>query len=166
MIAHALPAEGRCTCDAVRYRIDAAPIIVHACHCSWCQRETGAAFAWNALFERDRIEVLQGEGALEEIATPSASGKGQRVVRCRHCRTALWSHYPGGGNAIAFVRAGTLEHAGAFPPDVHIFTSTKQPWLALPVDAKTYAEFYDPKAVWSDEQRARYRAAKERAGEA
>jgi hypothetical protein len=87
-------------------------------------------------------------------------------VRCRHCRTALWSHYPGGGNAIAFVRAGTLEHAGAFPPDVHIFTSTKQPWLALPADAKTYAEFYDPKAVWSDAQRARYRAAKERAGEA
>lgn len=162
----AIPAEGHCTCDAVRYRIDVAPIIVHACHCNWCQRETGSAFACNALIERDWLDVMQGENALEEIATPSASGKGQRIVRCRHCRVALWSHYPGGGNAIAFVRVGTFENPGAFPPDAHIYTSTKLPWLELPADVAAYAEFYDPKAVWSDEQRARYRAAKERAGEA
>lgn len=166
MEAPSLPAEGHCTCGAVRYRIDVAPIIVHACHCSWCQRETGAAFAWNALVERDRLEVLQGEAALEEIATPSASGKGQRVMRCRHCRVALWSHYPGGGNAIAFLRVGTLEHPGAFPPDAHIFTSTRQAWFELPAGANAYAEFYDPKMVWNEEQRTRYRAAKQRAGEA
>ena len=160
------PFEGHCICNAVRYRIDVAPIIVHACHCTWCQRETGAAFAHNALVERDRLDVLQGEDALEEIATPSASGKGQRIVRCKHCRVALWSHYPGGGNAIAFVRVGTFDNPGAFPPDAHIFTSTKQPWFELPADAQAYAEFYDPKAVWNDEQRGRYRAAKERAGEA
>jgi len=162
----AIPAEGHCTCGAVRYRIEVAPIIVHACHCSSCQRETGAAFAWNALVERDRLEVLQGGESLEEIATPSASGKGQRIVRCRLCRVALWSHYPGGGNAIAFLRVGTLEHPGAFPPDAHIFTSTRQAWFELPVDAAAYAEFYDPKIVWSDEQRGRYRAAKQRTGEA
>ena len=138
------PADGHCTCGAVRYRIAVAPIIVHACHCSWCQRETGTAFAWNALVERDRLGVLAGEDALEEIATPSASGKGQRVMRCRHCRVALWSHYPGGGNAIAFVRVGTLRHPGDFPPDAHIFTSTRQPWLELPAGANAYAEFYDP----------------------
>jgi hypothetical protein len=158
--------RGHCSCNAVRYRIAVAPIIVHACHCSWCQRETGTAFAWNALVERDRLTIVQGDDALEEIATPSASGKGQRVLRCKHCRVALWSHYPGGGNAIAFVRVGTLEHPASFPPDAHIFTSTKQPWLQLPADAAAYAEFYDPKIVWSEEQRARYKAAKVRAGEA
>ena len=158
--------EGGCTCRAVRYRMTSRPLFVHCCHCRWCQRETGASFAWNAVVERDRLEVLQGEAALEEIATPSASGKGQRVMRCRHCRVALWSHYPGGGNAIAFLRVGTLERPDAFPPDVHIFTSTKQPWFELPAGAAAYAEFYDPKTVWSDEQRARYQSAKQRAGEA
>ena len=166
MNALSLPATGHCTCNSVRYRIEVVPIIVHACHCSWCQREAGTAFAWNALVERDRLQVKQGEDALEEIATPSASGKGQRIVRCRHCKTALWSHYPGGGNAIAFLRVGTLEHPDAFPPDVHVFTSTKQPWFELPADAAAYAEFYEPGTVWNDEQRARYHAAKQRAGEA
>ena len=155
--------KGHCTCGAVKYRLRKAPLFVHACHCSWCQRETGSAFALNAMVE---AEFLQVRGEVERVMTPSASGKGQEIARCPRCRVALWSHYPGGGNAIAFVRVGTLRHPGDFPPDAHIFTSTRQPWLELPAGANAYAEFYDPKAVWSDEQRARYRAAKQRAGEA
>ena len=166
MSTSSLLASGHCTCSAVSYRIEVAPIIVHACHCRWCQRESGTAFALNALIERDRLQLKQGEDALEEIATPSASGKGQRIVRCRHCKVALWSHYPGGGAAVAFLRIGTLDTPDAFPPDVHIFTSTKQTWFELPADAAAYAEFYDPEMVWNDTQRARYHAAKQRAGEA
>ena len=76
------PLEGRCTCGAVRYRLDAAPMLVHCCHCRWCQRESGSAFALNALVERDRLQVLQGTP--EEARMPSASGKGQRIMRCPH----------------------------------------------------------------------------------
>ncbi|TMJ67711.1 MAG: aldehyde-activating protein, partial [Alphaproteobacteria bacterium] len=35
--------EGGCTCRQVRYRLSGQPLIVHACHCRWCQRETGTA---------------------------------------------------------------------------------------------------------------------------
>jgi hypothetical protein len=152
------PAEGRCTCGAVRYRMEAAPIIVHACHCRWCQRETGTAFALNAVVETSNLRVLQG--APEEVPLPSESGRGQRVMRCPECRVALWSHYPGGGPEIAFVRVGTLEDPGVAPPDVHIYTASKQPWLALPADANAHAEFYDVKSVWPEAARERYRAAK------
>ena len=71
--------EGGCACRAVRYRMTSRPMVVHACHCSWCQRETGTAFATNAVIEADRV-VVQGE--VEVIDTPSASGKGQRIARC------------------------------------------------------------------------------------
>ena len=152
------PCEGGCACRAVRYRMEVAPMVVHACHCRWCQRESGTAFALNAVVERSRITLLQGE--VDVVPVPSESGKGQRIVRCPHCRVALWSHYPGGGEAIAFVRVGTLDAPDLAPPDLHIYTASKQPWLALPANARAFAEFYDPKTEWSAESLQRFRAAK------
>lgn len=149
--------EGGCTCGAVRYRLASAPIIVHCCHCRWCQRETGSAFVINAMIESDRVEVLQGE---ETVPVPSASGKGQRIVRCPACRIALWGHYPGGGDEISFVRVGTLDNPDALPPEIHVYTASKQPWLRLPEDARAFAEFYNPKEEWPAGSLQRYRAAK------
>jgi hypothetical protein len=153
--------EGGCSCRAVRYRMTSRPMIVHACHCSWCQRESGTAFATNAVIEADRV-LVQGE--FEVVETPSASGKGQRIARCPKCRIALWSHYAGAGTAMRFVRVGTLDVPGAMPPDVHIYTSTKQPWLELPPGARAFAEYYNPKEVWSADSQARWKAAKASAG--
>ena len=153
--------EGGCTCRAVRYRMTRKPIIVHGCHCTWCQRETGSAFAVNAVIEADRV-VVQGE--VELVDTPSASGKGQKIARCPKCKVALWSHYAGAGPSMRFVRVGTLDDPGPFPPDAHIFTSTKQPWVVLPAGAKAFAEYYNPKEVWSAEMQARWKAAKAAAG--
>jgi hypothetical protein len=153
--------EGGCTCRAVRYRMTSRPMVVHACHCSWCQRETGTAFATNAVIEADRV-VVQGE--VEVIDTPSHSGKGQRIARCPKCRVALWSHYAGAGASMRFVRVGTLDQPGEFPPDIHIFTSTKQPWVVLPPGVPAFPEFYNPKDLWPAESQARYKAAKASAG--
>src|SRR5437762_8233804 len=98
--------EGRCTCRAVRYRMTSRPLFVHCCHCRWCKRETGAAFALNAMIESNRVQMLSGE--VEVIDTPSLSGKGQKIARCPRCHIAVWSNYSGGGDAVRFVRVGTL----------------------------------------------------------
>ena len=149
--------EGGCTCRAVRYRMTSRPMVVHACHCSWCQRETGTSFATNAVIEADRV-VVQGE--VEVVESPSASGKGQRIARCPKCRIALWSNYAGAGPSMRFVRVGTLDDPSAMPPDIHVFTSTKQPWVVLPAGVPAFAEFYNPKELWSADSQARYKAAK------
>jgi hypothetical protein len=149
--------EGGCACGAVRYRLEAAPLVVHCCHCTWCQRETGSAFVINAVIERDRVTVLAGEPAL--MMAPSGSGLGQEIARCPSCHVALWSHYPGAGRKAAFVRGGALDVAAAVVPDVHIFTRSKLPWVRLPEGAKAYEGFYaDPGEVWSDAARARWKA--------
>ncbi len=152
--------DGRCTCGAVRYRMAGKPLFVHCCHCRWCQRETGAAFALNAMIETDRLTLLQGTP--ETVLTPSNSGKGQKIVRCPACRVALWSHYAGAGDTISFVRVGTLEEPDRLPPDIHIYTSTKQPWVVLPKDVPAVEEFYNPKEHWPAESLARFRAAREK----
>ncbi len=141
-----VPLEGRCTCGDIRYRLEAAPIMVHCCHCSYCQRESGTAFALNAMIETDRVTLLSNRP--EMVVTPSNSGKGQKIIRCPSCRVALWSHYAGAGEAIAFIRVGTLEDPSRCPPDVHIFTSSRQPWVILNSGTPAFPEFYDPKTFW------------------
>ena len=138
--------DGNCTCGAVRYRMTTAPIVVHCCHCRWCQRETGTAFALNAMIEADRVVLLQGEP--EVVLTPTLSGKGQKVARCRTCRIALWSIYAGAGDTFRFVRVGTLAEPDKYPPDIHIFTSSKQPWVSVPAGTPAVAEYYDRTAYW------------------
>ncbi len=137
--------EGGCACGEVRYRLASEPIVVHCCHCRWCQRESGAAFALNAVIEADRVELISGRP--ERIDTPSASGKGQPVFRCPTCKVALWSHYAGAGEKADFIRVGTLDDPDACPPDVHIFTESRQPWVVLPEGAEQFEVFYSGKDV-------------------
>jgi hypothetical protein len=153
--------DGGCTCRLVRYRMSVPPLIVHCCHCRWCQRETGTAFALNAMIEADRVKLLEGE--VEVVMTPSASGKGQRISRCPRCRVAVWSNYAGSGDAIHFVRVGTLDAPDRFPPDIHIFTASKQPWVILPSHVPAVPEYYKSAEIWSAaslERRERVRARK------
>jgi len=143
------PLTGHCTCNDVRYRMTGRPLFVHCCHCRWCQRETGTAFALNAMIEADRVTLLQG--APEVVRTPSNSGKGQKIWRCPRCRIALWSNYAGAGDAVHFVRVGTLDEPDRLPPDIHIYTSTKQPWVVLPPGVPAVPEYYDRNKYWPKE---------------
>ncbi|HQR24209.1 MAG TPA: GFA family protein [Steroidobacteraceae bacterium] len=156
---------GRCTCGAVRYELTSRPLFVHCCHCRWCQRETGSAFVMNAMIEAERVLLLQGAPLV--VLTPTLSGKGQKIARCPACHVALWSNYAGAGDAIRFVRVGTLDEPDRLPPDIHIFTESKQPWVVLPAAAPAVPEYYDREQYWpkdSLERRARLLAATTRGG--
>jgi len=92
----------------------------------------------------------------ELIHTPSASGLGQDIARCGTCRVAVWSHYAGAGPLIKFVRVGTLDEPDLAPPDIHIFTQSKQPWVVIPPDTPSVPEYYERKRHWSSESLARW----------
>lgn len=137
--------EGGCTCGALRYRVRSEPMFTHCCHCRWCQRETGTAFALNALIETDRITTTSGE--TEETVLPTASGGGQTLVRCPSCKVVTWSHY-GKARQLAFLRVGTLDEPDAMPPNIHIWTQSKQPWVVLPEGADVVEEYYKAADHW------------------
>ena len=149
------PTEGGCDCRAVRYRMETPPLFVHCCHCRWCQRESGASFALNAMIEADRVSEL---GQMPQIvSTPSASGSGQLIARCATCKVALWSNYAGAGPLVKFVRVGTLDNPDLLPPDIHIFTASKQPWIVLPQGTPAVPEYYDRERYWPAESLDRRR---------
>ena len=152
----AFPLEGGCDCRHVRYRMQTAPLFVHCCHCRWCQRESGASFALNAMIEADRVNLLGAEPEL--VRTPSASGYGQTFARCPKCRIAVWSNYAGAGPLVRFVRVGTLDEPDHLPPDVHIFTASKQPWVIIPPGVPSVPEYYEREKYWPAESLARRQA--------
>ncbi|WP_455221153.1 GFA family protein [Kaarinaea lacus] len=152
-----LPAEGGCACGKVRYRLLVKPMFVHCCHCTWCQRETGSAFAINALIEAHQIEILKDN--LEKIVTPTTGEEPQDIYRCKDCKVALWSQYGVIGSAVSFVRVGTLDNPNQCPPAIHIFTSTKQDWVILPADVPAVEEYYRRSKYWPTECVIRYKTA-------
>ena len=147
--------ESGCTCGAVRYRLASAPMFVHCCHCRDCQRQTGSAFALNALIETDRVTILAG--APQAVAAPTDSGRPHAIYRCPDCQTAVWSEY-GGVSALRFVRVGTLDDPGALTPDVHIYTRSKLAWITLPAGVPAFEEYYDSNQLWPPASLERRRA--------
>jgi hypothetical protein len=148
--------NGHCTCGDVHYKLTGDPMFVHCCHCRWCQRETGSAFVLNALIEANRVQLLQGSP--EIVVTPSNSGNGQKIARCRMCRIALWSNYGGGGDLLRFVRVGTLDEPERYPPNIHIYTTSKLPWVILPPHVPAVPEYYDSSTLWPEASLRRRRS--------
>jgi hypothetical protein len=108
------------------------------------------------MIEADRVTVLGAEPEL--VDTPSASGYGQKFARCPRCRIALWSNYAGAGPLIRFVRVGTLDLPDHLPPDIHIFTTSKQPWVVIAPGAPGVPEYYEREKHWPAESLARRQA--------
>ena len=132
-----------------------APMFVHCCHCRDCQRQTGSAFVLNALIEADRVELLSGN--VEGAAVPTDSGRPHVIHRCPSCKIAVWSVY-GGVDKLRFVRIGTLDDPAALTPDVHIYTRSKLPWIALPDGVPAFEAYYDSKKLWPAASLERRRA--------
>jgi hypothetical protein len=139
-----VPLEGGCACGAVRYRLTSDPLFVHCCHCLNCQRQTGSAFVINVLIEADRVELLAGEPQLVDV--PRDDGSKQTIWRCPTCRIAVFSQYT--HPAVRFVRGGTLDEPAAVTPNVHIYTRSKLPWVALPDSVPAFEVFYDMMKLW------------------
>ena len=146
---------GSCHCAAIRYRLLAPPMFTHCCHCLDCQRQTGSAFAINALIEASNVELLAGKP--RRVTMPTESGRPHDIYRCSKCQTALWSDY-GRRRTVLFLRVATLDKPHAISPDVHIFTRSKVPWVNLTgklakgsatrKPALVVKVYYDTKKVW------------------
>lgn len=145
---------GGCTCGHIRYRMKRAPIVVHCCHCRFCQKMSGSTFGVNAMIEADQL-VLTGEGSPSVTHTPSALPAGQRVHRCPECLLALWTNHSLLGDAIVLVNVGTLDAGENLAPDVHCFTASKHPWVVIPPDMPAFDQDYDASVVWSAQAQAR-----------
>lgn len=133
--------EGGCRCGAVRYTIagDAMPA-TYLCHCTICQRATGSSFAHQMPIPEASLTVV-GDTVRSEVTNPSGAVATNHY--CPRCYSRLYnvnSSRPG----LAIVRAGTIDGSEHLSPRLHIYTSTKQPWIVLPDDVPAFVEAPPP----------------------
>src|SRR3954463_8899020 len=112
------PHSGGCLCGAVRYRLDALPMGINACHCDDCRKLTGAANLLMVIGPRDRFVHEKGE--VTRWCKTADSGRQTDIVRCAQCGTRLW-HELRSAPALIFIAAGTLDEADWAVPTSHIY---------------------------------------------
>lgn len=140
--------EGGCACRSIRYRLEKSPLVVHCCHCTWCQKETGSAFALIAMIETNLLTLLSSERP-RILATQSGSGRGQAAAHCPNCVSVLWSTFAIDRDLFTWIRVGTLDDPSKAPPSVHIYTRSKLPWVVLDASVPVREVYYDREEVWS-----------------
>ena len=125
--------EGRCLCGSVRFRAFGEPLRAHACHCTFCQRRTGSAFAEVAYYRDQDIELAGGE--LTEYSHRSdASGRWLRMSFCPTCGTCITislERRPGERG----IHIGTLDDPRSLKIRRHIWTTSEQGNALIPNDA-------------------------------
>ncbi len=120
--------SGGCLCGRLRYQVVGKPKAVNCCHCRDCQRLTGSAFAINAVFPTPHVTFLTGVSERDH----AVNADGSRAWRCADCGVLLVASHPAFGDALRFVRAGTLDQGEGLAPDAHYFVRSKHPWVVIP----------------------------------
>jgi hypothetical protein len=123
--------EGGCQCGYVRYRLDAEPFGVVACHCQECQRQSGSAFGMSMGVRTDSFRLLSGE--LNTFSVACDSGRTKRCTFCPRCGTRI---HHSTSDAVLSVKAGTLDDTSWLRPAEHYWTKRKQPWVVIPEGAR------------------------------
>jgi hypothetical protein len=100
----------------------------------------------NALVEKTQVEILSG--TIAEYLFPDTY---HTAFFCPECVTYVWSEYKSGAfDDCWFIRVGTLDQPDRLPPDVHIFTESKQPWVEIPKRTPNFDRFYPIKETWQE----------------
>ena len=118
-----LPLTGGCQCGAVRYRIDAAPVNPHVCHCRMCQKASGAAFM--AFAETDLGHFQWTRGAPAWFRSSEAVERGF----CAACGTSLHFRYVGSDRLD--VSLASLDEPDAVTPAKEFGYESRLHWLDL-----------------------------------
>jgi hypothetical protein len=75
-------------------------------------------------------EGFEIEGKLSSYAVTGGSGKPVMRYHCAHCASGLYIDCEADPGYV-FIKVGTLDDASWVEPQMHIYTSARQPWLKL-----------------------------------
>ncbi|ANW00122.1 hypothetical protein LMTR13_07900 [Bradyrhizobium icense] len=155
MTSPKLPLTGGCSCTAIRYEIQAFPLLLYACNCTDCQTASGSAFALNMPVKRRHLSILRGKP--KGWHRKSAAGEQVTTWFCGDCAAPLYGEREGRPD-IAAIRAGTLDETSWLVPVAQLFMKSAQPWIkpvlepecyeSTPADFRTLIDKW--RAMWPD----------------
>jgi hypothetical protein len=128
--------KGGCLCGAVRYTAEADPTAATICHCTDCQKFTGAAFATLVAVPKDALAVT---GQLKTFS--SIGGSGKPILRhfCPECGSSI-AEEPGTRPGMVILNVGTFDKPAAAKPGREIFRDDALPWVHVDGDIPRFAK--------------------------
>ena len=122
--------NGGCLCGAVRYTLNAKPIVTRECWCKLCQSLASGNSTINLVFPVDAISI---SGELKDYSSIADDGNKMHRRFCSSCGVHLFSNAEERPNIIV-VRAGTLDDAEQVKIEGIIWTSEAPSWAYLNPD--------------------------------
>ena len=135
--------EGGCLCGALRYITRGDPTRVTVCHCTWCQRRTGSAFAVESLFKKEQVEITGEISHFRSIS--DESGRWLELDFCPKCGTNIgftFERLPD----HQMIDSGTFDDPSWVSPEHYefryIFLRSAQPWSDVPEGAQKFEKLF------------------------
>jgi hypothetical protein len=119
--------RGSCLCGAVTYSCTADPLFTAICHCTECQKQTGTAFSIIVGVPKAAFQVEGNPSTFTTIGDDTH----KETIRhfCGNCGSPVVS-FAEATPDVVYIKAGTLEDRSWLEPQVHVWASSAQPWLA------------------------------------
>jgi len=119
---------GSCICGGIKFEIERVTALTH-CHCSICRKATGASFATYAHVRSPRFKLVSGE---DLISAGYEWMPGHARSFCSRCGSPAPKFVDATG--MVSLPAGLLDGDPGVRPSMHVFTSSKVPWVDLEDD--------------------------------
>ena len=136
--------KGSCCCGDVKYSLFDHPLFTHTCHCKDCKKSTGSAFVFHTMTLENTFLI---DGDIEAASIPTGSGASYKPYFCKNCGTYFYCKYDMAPGRI-IIRTSTLDDSENFPPQAHIFTRSKVPWITLDDKIPSFESMYDRNKLW------------------
>lgn len=127
--------SGSCLCGAIRYTIDLPVTELRACHCTHCQKASGAGGSVNAVVPSAAFKITQGTP--KRFDSKADSGRTLHRYFCGDCGSAIYSQRETTPETKV-VRAGTLDNAGPMKITADIWTKSAPSWVYLDPASKQF----------------------------
>ena len=118
--------QGGCQCGSIRFTLASEPIVVYACHCTDCQKQSSSAFGLSVWIRRSNFKIDQGSPGLWQ--TVAESGNPKTGVYCRDCGSRIY-HAFNPGDEILSIKGGALDNARVLNPVANIWLRSAQEWI-------------------------------------
>ena len=129
-MSSAIGKTGGCQCGNIRYQLTGEAVMLYACHCLDCQKQSSSAFGMSLIMARDNVEFVRGAENLKTWDTKGDDGRIKRCAFCPECGTRIY-HGSEGENGNISIKAGSLDDTRWLRPVAHIWLKSVQPWVEI-----------------------------------
>lgn len=126
---------GTCQCGGIRFEIEKVTALTN-CHCSICRKTTGASFGTFAHVRSERFRLVSGQDLMNDGYERMP---GHSRSFCSRCGSPAPKFIEATG--MVSVPAGLLDGDPGVRPPMHVFTSSKVPWIELNDDLEKFEKW-------------------------